>query len=99
MNPATTSSHSSAQGYADDPRNDDVVVYVDGEFVPRDRAVVSVFDSGFVLEDESILALEPEYEVLATNDLGDGENFTTPAVSGGRIFIKGKSYLWCIGTK
>jgi branched-chain amino acid aminotransferase len=51
MNPATTSSHSSAQGYADDPRNDDVLVYVDGEFVPRDRAVVSVFDSGFVLGD------------------------------------------------
>src|ERR1700730_136921 len=51
MNPATTSSHSSAQGYAADPCDDDVVVYVDGEFVPRDRAVVSVFDSGFVLGD------------------------------------------------
>ena len=51
MNPATTSSHSSAQGYVDDPRNDDVLVYVDGKFVPRDRAVVSVFDSGFVLGD------------------------------------------------
>jgi branched-chain amino acid aminotransferase len=51
MNPATTSSHSSAQGYVDDPRNDDVLVYVDGELVPRNRAVVSVFDSGFVLGD------------------------------------------------
>jgi len=51
MNPATTSSSSSAQGYVDDPRNDDVLVYVDGEFVPRNRAVVSVFDSGFVLGD------------------------------------------------
>jgi len=27
------------------------------------------FDSGFVLEDESILALEPEYDVLATNHI------------------------------
>ncbi len=27
------------------------------------------FDSGFVLEDESLLALEPEYEVLATNHI------------------------------
>jgi branched-chain amino acid aminotransferase len=37
--------------YADDPRNDDVVVYVNGELRPRAQAVVSVFDSGFVLGD------------------------------------------------
>jgi hypothetical protein len=36
---------------------------------------------------------------LATNELNDGADYTTPAVSGGRIFIKGKSFLWCIGTK
>ena len=41
----------------------------------------------------------PKFELLATNDLNDGPDYTTPAVSGGRIFIKGKSYLWCIGTK
>jgi len=41
----------SAQGYVDDPRNESVLVYVDGEFVPRDEARVSVFDSGFVLGD------------------------------------------------
>ena len=41
----------SAQGYVDDPRNDGVLVYVDGEFVPRERAVVSVFDAGFALGD------------------------------------------------
>jgi branched-chain amino acid aminotransferase len=43
-----------AQGthdFADDPRNDDVLVWVNGELVPRDRAVVSVFDAGFVLGD------------------------------------------------
>ena len=51
MNPATISSHSSAQGYVDDPRNDEVLVYVDGELVARNQAVVSVFDSGFVLGD------------------------------------------------
>jgi len=51
MNSAKTFPQSSAQGYVDDPRNDDVLVYVDGEFVPRNRAVVSVFDSGFVLGD------------------------------------------------
>jgi branched-chain amino acid aminotransferase len=41
----------SAQGYLADPRNDGVVVYVNGDFVPRDEARVSIFDSGFVLGD------------------------------------------------
>jgi len=36
----------SAQGYLDDPRNEKVLVYVNGEFVPRHEARVSVFDSG-----------------------------------------------------
>lgn len=43
-----------AQGvhdHDDDPRNAQVQVLVDGELVPRERAVVSVFDSGFVLGD------------------------------------------------
>jgi branched-chain amino acid aminotransferase len=37
--------------YEDDPRNERILVYVNGELVPRDRAVVSVFDAGFVLGD------------------------------------------------
>jgi branched-chain amino acid aminotransferase len=37
--------------FADDPRNDDVRVWVNGELLPRERAVVSVFDAGFVLGD------------------------------------------------
>ena len=41
----------SSQGYIADPRNDKVLVYLNGEFVPRDEARVSVFDSGFVLGD------------------------------------------------
>jgi len=41
----------SAQGYLADPRNDGVLVYVNGSFVPRDEARVSIFDSGFVLGD------------------------------------------------
>ncbi|TMH30162.1 MAG: aminotransferase class IV, partial [Betaproteobacteria bacterium] len=51
MNSSAATSRSSAQGYVEDPRNDNVLVYVDGQFVPRDQAVVSVFDSGFVLGD------------------------------------------------
>jgi branched-chain amino acid aminotransferase len=34
-----------------DPRNDTVKIHVNGEIVPRDKAVVSVFDSGFLLGD------------------------------------------------
>ena len=32
-------------------------------------------------------------------DLNDGPDYPTPAVSNGRIYIRGKSYLWCIGKK
>ena len=37
--------------FVPDPRNESILVSVNGELVPRDRAVVSVFDSGFVLGD------------------------------------------------
>ena len=46
-----STSSNSAQGYQPDPRNDRVLVYVDGAFVPRHEARISVFDSGFVLGD------------------------------------------------
>ena len=41
----------SAQAYVSDPRNESVLVYVNGQFVPRAQAVVSVFDAGFGLGD------------------------------------------------
>jgi branched-chain amino acid aminotransferase len=43
-----------AQGthdFQEDPRNERILVWVNGELVPRERAVVSVFDAGFVLGD------------------------------------------------
>src|SRR3954452_11657491 len=40
-----------AHDYADDPRNRDIRIWVNGDLLPRMRAVVSVFDSGFVLGD------------------------------------------------
>jgi len=46
-----TTTQGSAQGYLADARNDKVLVYVNGAFVPRNEAVVSVFDSGFALGD------------------------------------------------
>ncbi|WP_299041623.1 aminotransferase class IV [uncultured Tateyamaria sp.] len=36
---------------AADDRNDHILIYVDGQIVPRDQAVVSVYDSGFMLGD------------------------------------------------
>ena len=35
----------------DDPRNADLLIYVNGRIVPRAQAVVSVYDSGFMLGD------------------------------------------------
>lgn len=47
----TLSSQDSSQSYAHDARNDTVEIYVNGEFFPRDKAMVPVFDAGFVLGD------------------------------------------------
>jgi hypothetical protein len=46
-----------------------------------------------------VIKAGPKFEILAVNDLHDGPDYTTAAVSNGRIYIKGKSYLWCIGKK
>jgi outer membrane protein assembly factor BamB len=46
-----------------------------------------------------VIRADPELEVLAVNDLNDGPDYATPAVAGGRLYIKGKSYLWCISKK
>lgn len=43
----TTGSHD----YTDDPRNKAILIAVNGELLPREQAVVSVFDSGFILGD------------------------------------------------
>ena len=43
----STGTHS----FTDDTRNAAILIYVNGELVPRDGATVSVFDSGFVLGD------------------------------------------------
>lgn len=41
----------STHDYAPDPRNDEALISVNGELVPRPEAKVSVFDSGFMLGD------------------------------------------------
>jgi branched-chain amino acid aminotransferase len=40
-----------SQDFADDPRNEQVRIYLNGALVPRSAAKVSVFDAGFVLGD------------------------------------------------
>ena len=37
--------------YYDDPRNEDIKIYIDGDFFHRNEAKVSVLDSGFLLGD------------------------------------------------
>jgi len=40
-----------SQDFAADPRNERVLVYLNGQLVPRGQAQVSIFDAGFVLGD------------------------------------------------
>jgi branched-chain amino acid aminotransferase len=40
-----------SQDIAEDPRNDNVLVWLNGKLVPRAQAVVSVFDGGFIAGD------------------------------------------------
>ena len=37
-------------------------------------------------------------EILASNDLGDGSQ-ASPAVAEGKIYLRGRRFLWCIGKK
>jgi len=50
MTEPTAAAHGT-HDYVDDPRNVEVLIYVNGALVPRAQAVVSVFDAGFVLGD------------------------------------------------
>jgi hypothetical protein len=45
-----------------------------------------------------VLKAGPKLDVLATNDLGDGSQ-ASAAVAGGRIYFKGRQYLYCVGKK
>lgn len=49
MSPAPAARGS--QAFTPDPRNEALLVWVNGRLLPRDEAVVSVFDAGFVLGD------------------------------------------------
>ena len=54
--------------YQDDPRNKDILISVNGDLYPRDQAVVSVFDSGFILGDGVWEGLRVHYGKIAFLD-------------------------------
>lgn len=43
--------HRSSHDAAHDPRNDSILIWVNGRLLPRDQATVSVYDSGFMMGD------------------------------------------------
>lgn len=45
-----------------------------------------------------IIAAERAYRIIATCPLGEGSD-ATPALGDGRIYIRGRNNLWCLGTQ
>lgn len=45
-----------------------------------------------------VLRWDDEFEVIEKNTLAEGCN-ATPAVSGGRLFVRSGGHLWCVGRK
>ena len=54
--------------YVEDPRNENVLIYINGEIVPRPDAKISVFDSGFLLGDGVWEGIRLHYGNLAFLD-------------------------------
>jgi len=46
--------------------------------------------------DTYVIVAGPKYEILASNSVGEAV-YASPAISGGRIFIRGDHNLFCIG--
>ncbi len=40
-----------SHAYVEDKRNKAVLIYINGQFYPREKAMISIFDSGFILGD------------------------------------------------
>lgn len=57
-----------AHEYVDDPRNASIRIWINGELHAREKAVVSVFDSGFILGDGVWEGLRVHHGVIAFLD-------------------------------
>ncbi len=44
-----------------------------------------------------VFAAQPQYELLATNDIGPAETNSSLAISNGDVFLRTFKHLWCIG--
>ena len=63
-------------------------VLADGKlYVVNENAVTTVLQAG------------PEYKVLATNELDGALTLSSPAIAGGRLFLRTESHLYCIGQR
>ncbi|MBT8080449.1 MAG: D-amino acid aminotransferase [Gammaproteobacteria bacterium] len=51
MTSRSDNSHFGTHSTVEDSRNESIMIYVNGELLPRDQAKVSVYDSGFMLGD------------------------------------------------
>jgi outer membrane protein assembly factor BamB len=77
-----------------------------GELVWRERLGGDITASPILIDDKVyaaneagdvyVLAAEPKYKLLAKNSVGEGV-FATPAVADGKLYVRGKSHLYCIG--
>lgn len=63
------------------------IVHADGKLYATDQSGTT-----------RIFAAKPEFELIATNRLGEHTN-ASPAISNGEIFIRTHRHLWCIGEK
>jgi outer membrane protein assembly factor BamB len=78
------------------------VVYEGGRMPVAQRFWASpvAFEGKFMLAgtDGEVFVIKagPEFEVLATNTLGE-PIYATPAISNGRIYIRSERNLWAIG--
>lgn len=66
-----------------------------GSPVRIDNRIYAIDEDGVVWV---IAADDSEFKVLAKNDLGE-ESRSTPAISGGKMFLRTYSHLFCLGEK
>lgn len=63
-------------------------------------SLVAAMDRVYFLDDDGIthtIKADANFEVLATNKLGEG-TYASPAISNGQILIRGEKHLFCIGS-
>jgi hypothetical protein len=47
--------------------------------------------------DVVVVRMGEKFELLATNSLSDQMFISTPAIAGGRVYLRGQSTLFCLG--